>query len=104
MNRVRGVYLVIAPAGVYVGESGDCDSRDPLYYARLYGRNCGVVCEMPGSTRAQRELVEDFVAMTLSSAGVALLSTHRRRPTALDVSATTWDTALLKRAMEWRKA
>ncbi len=78
MERVSGVYAILGPNGVYVGESGHCWSRGTLATAVKLGLPCGIVRELPGYTRLARLPVEAEVAQLFIARGLPVVSKFSR--------------------------
>jgi hypothetical protein len=78
--HVAGVYVVqhaTTPMTIYVGESEDCMRRNRQLHH--LGLEWGIVCEMPGSTVTDRQMVEAKTAISWEARGYRLLSWYKGR-------------------------
>jgi predicted transcriptional regulator len=73
---VSGVYAILGPNGVYVGESRDCWKRGTLATAILLGLECGIIRETPQVSRLARIRVEAEVAKLFQSRGMPVVSQY----------------------------
>lgn len=73
-RRVRGVYAIHGPGGVYVGQSASCWERQTLLMARILGLDCGVIRQMPGASRRTLVRAEAEVAGLFESRGLKVVS------------------------------
>lgn len=71
---ISGVYAILGPNGVYVGEAGDCWKRDTLALAVALGWECGIVRELPGSIRLERLRAEGLVTRMFLQRGFPVVS------------------------------
>src|SRR5260221_8646008 len=72
--QISGVYAILGPNGVYVGESSDCWGRNTLGLAVLLGLECGIIREMPHQARLARTRAEREVAQLFQRRGLPVVS------------------------------
>ena len=77
---VSGVYAILGPNGVYVGESCNCWTRGTLELATKLGWECGIVREMPGAGRLLRIRAEADVAKMFRARGFVVVSAFLNDP------------------------
>lgn len=75
-SAVSGVYAILGPNGVYVGESTDCWGRNTLDLAVRLGLDCGIIRETPKLTTFQRRLIESSISGLFRSRGMKIVSRH----------------------------
>lgn len=78
--KVSGVYAILGPNGVYVGESEDCWNRGTLTLAASLGWQCGIVRETPEGERLLRIRVEAEVAGVFRKRGFPIVSQYLNEP------------------------
>ena len=76
---ICGVYAILGPEGVYVGESTDCWNRGTLDLAVRLGLECGIVRELSNSTQGERFRVETEVARLFRARGFPIVSFYAKR-------------------------
>ena len=74
--KVSGVYAILGPRGVYVGESADCWGRRSLGLAASLGLECGIVRETPAASRLERIRAEAAVAEIFHERGMTIVSEY----------------------------
>lgn len=74
--RISGVYAILGPNGVYVGESAHCWKRGTFALAVQLGLECGIVRETPGLSRLERIRQEAEVAQLFTARGLPIVSQY----------------------------
>lgn len=74
--KVAGVYVILGPRGVYVGQSVDCWRRQTLRLAALLGLDCGIIREV--SRESQRLKAERDIGQLFKDRGFPVLSLPER--------------------------
>jgi hypothetical protein len=82
-RRIVGVYAILGPNGVYVGQSLDCLNRGSLQLAIKLGLQCGIVREVRRAypERAMRARLlrnESAVARLFARRGLSVVSRHQQ--------------------------
>ncbi len=73
LPKVAGVYAILGPDGVYVGESTDCWNRSTLVFAVRLGLDCGIIREANCATKDGRLTNEYEVQELYKSRGFPII-------------------------------
>lgn len=84
VEKVSGVYAILGPHGVYVGQSANCWNRGTFSLAVGLGLPCGIMRELPGASNLDRQREEAVVAKIFVARGLHVCSHFNGR------SGRTW--------------